>query len=622
MEEVIFLGATLFSRDFSMSDCIDRTGELEQELHDLRERRVKELEEAERKRKRAEAELRKYEASYRAIFEAANDGIFIHDLETGAVVDVNPKSCEMYGLPAEDCRGATVERLSSGVPPYTKDDAMCWIRRAASGEPQLFEWHARKRNGDLFWVEVNLKRSELGGKDYLLAVVRDISDRKRAEAELKKAHEELELRVQERTAELLKVNEELTREISERRRMETWLRDSERRYRVLVDDIPDVIFILDHRGCFSYVNIQVEAFLGYSVRSILETPLKRYLIEEDQPRVDTMHKLPLDAVWDEEVGLIDVHGAVKHSRIRCKVLRVDHNGPFRFEGVMRDISRRKTLEQELKTSRQELLEKIRIIDDLYAHLVEAGKSKAIADHTAEVAHELRQPLAIIGGLVRRLAKHLETCDEAREQNLSATARVIVSEVQRLETILKGLIEFTHRENLVLLKADPNEIIERVLKLFEDLAAQRGIRLRKNLGKEVGEIYLDDRRFDQVMRNIVANAIEASDPGETVALESGVSIPSCKAYETGGLECETYFEVKVKYSAPALSQEELQDIFSPFSTTKRFGSGIGLTLSKKIVEDHGGSISVQSNGEETVFTVWLPISEPEPGTNGNPLSALS
>ena len=137
-------------------------------------------------RKRMEESLRLSEANYRAIFSAMNDTIFIHDIETGKILDVNQKMCEMYGYSSEEIRSLNVEAISSGKPPYTQDHAMRWIKEAVDGEPQLFEWLAKDKSGRLFWVEVNLKRAVIGGQPRLLAVVRDITVRKQMEEELAK----------------------------------------------------------------------------------------------------------------------------------------------------------------------------------------------------------------------------------------------------------------------------------------------------------------------------------------------------------------------------------------------------------------------------------------------------
>ncbi|MHC4443392.1 MAG: PAS domain-containing sensor histidine kinase [Planctomycetota bacterium] len=157
----------------------------------------------------AEEAVRLSEINYRSIFNTANDAIFIHDVETGQILDVNQKMCDMYGYTVREARQVNVEALSSGRPPHSQKEALQWIKKAADGDPQLFEWMAKDKNGRLFWVEVNLKRVVIGGTDRLLAIVRDITERKRAEEELSKYRHHLEELVEQRTAEMTAANKEL-----------------------------------------------------------------------------------------------------------------------------------------------------------------------------------------------------------------------------------------------------------------------------------------------------------------------------------------------------------------------------------------------------------------------------
>ena len=140
---------------------------------------------AEREARLAEEALRVSEASYRAIYDAANDAIFIHDIQTGEILDANPRMCEMYGYSLGEILGRRPGAFCSGEPPFTQEEALERFRRAAAGEPQSFEWRVRSKGGDAFWAEVNLKRAAIGGRERVLAVVRDIGARKRAEESLR-----------------------------------------------------------------------------------------------------------------------------------------------------------------------------------------------------------------------------------------------------------------------------------------------------------------------------------------------------------------------------------------------------------------------------------------------------
>ena len=140
-------------------------------------------------RKRAEAALRASEANFRSIYNAVTDAFFVHDLETGRILDVNQRMCEMYGYAVEEARQLDIAAVSSGEPPYDQQHALELVAKAVAGPTQTFEWHARGRSGNLFWVEVNLKRVALGNTERILAVVRDITERKQAEEALRQSEE-------------------------------------------------------------------------------------------------------------------------------------------------------------------------------------------------------------------------------------------------------------------------------------------------------------------------------------------------------------------------------------------------------------------------------------------------
>jgi PAS domain S-box-containing protein len=130
--------------------------------------------------------------AYREIFDNANDAIFIDDMNTGSMIDVNKKMVEMYGYSREEVLKIDIGTLSSGEPGYTQEDAIGLVKKAIEGQPQVFEWKAKDKSGRIFWVEVNLKRVSLGGIDRVLAIVRDIDDRKRIEEERRKNDEKLQ----------------------------------------------------------------------------------------------------------------------------------------------------------------------------------------------------------------------------------------------------------------------------------------------------------------------------------------------------------------------------------------------------------------------------------------------
>ncbi|MBN1526262.1 MAG: diguanylate cyclase [Candidatus Omnitrophica bacterium] len=125
------------------------------------------------------------DADYRSIFDKANDGIFIHDINTFKVTDANQRGCEMFCYPQDEILRLNAEELFPGPPPYTRKNILSFFEKASRGDQQLFEWASKDKAGRPFWIEVNLRRSLIGPKYRLLAVVRDITERKYIEERLK-----------------------------------------------------------------------------------------------------------------------------------------------------------------------------------------------------------------------------------------------------------------------------------------------------------------------------------------------------------------------------------------------------------------------------------------------------
>jgi diguanylate cyclase (GGDEF)-like protein/PAS domain S-box-containing protein len=128
---------------------------------------------------------RKDEDRTRALFNAFQEAILIHDPETGAILDANARACSLFGYAQEELLALPMGNLSVGLAPYTQEDALAWIRKAAQGSPQTFEWLAHDCKGRIFWVEMNLHLATLDGAPRILSTVRDIRDRKRLESDHK-----------------------------------------------------------------------------------------------------------------------------------------------------------------------------------------------------------------------------------------------------------------------------------------------------------------------------------------------------------------------------------------------------------------------------------------------------
>ena len=140
---------------------------------------------------RAEEALADSEKYYRDIFDETNDAVFIHKLD-GAILDVNKVMTDMYGFTRKEALNCSIEDLSLGDPPYSGQEALKNLNNAYKKGAQIFEWLAKKKNGELFWAEVHLKHSFIRGQDRIIAVVRDITERKNSESEKRQMQEQLQ----------------------------------------------------------------------------------------------------------------------------------------------------------------------------------------------------------------------------------------------------------------------------------------------------------------------------------------------------------------------------------------------------------------------------------------------
>jgi len=135
-------------------------------------------------RRETEKQINRIESNYWEIFNSTNDALFVHDAYTGAIVDANVTVEKMYGYSREEIFFMNVHDFSAGEPPYSLNEAVSRIRKAVEEGPQTYEWLGKKKSGELFWTEITLTASHIGGEGRVLAVIRDIGDRKEIEQRL------------------------------------------------------------------------------------------------------------------------------------------------------------------------------------------------------------------------------------------------------------------------------------------------------------------------------------------------------------------------------------------------------------------------------------------------------
>ncbi|MFI5296203.1 MAG: PAS domain S-box protein [Thermodesulfovibrionales bacterium] len=234
--------------------------------------------------------------------------------------------------------------------------------------------------------------------------------------------------------------------------------------------------------------------------------------------------------------------------------------------VVRDIS-------ELKSLREKL--------------VMAEKMAALGEVAAKVAHEIRNPLVSVGGFAKRLEKKLDG-------NLREYAGIIVKEVERLEEILKEILGFVKEVRLSRETVNVNSLLDDVLKLMESGLEDRGITVTKDFRLQA-EVFVDSNRVKEAFVNILSNAVQSISGSGSVSV-----ITYAKGHDA---------VVEVRDTGKGIRDSERPFIFNPFFTTKAAGTGLGLAITHRIIQEHNGTIEVESEvGKGSVFRVFIPIKE--------------
>jgi len=259
--------------------------------------------------KETETALRASEANYRAIFDSANDAIFIHDPQNGRILDVNQKMCEMYGYTHDEALATDIGVMSEGTPSYSQPEATEYVRKALQSGPQLFEWRAKDKSGRLFWVEVNLKKAVLGESERVVAIVRDITERKKIEEKLQ---------------------------------------ESEERYKMLVETSPNAVTLTDLSGNITFASAQTFQLHGYRDSDELIGKNSFDLIApQDRERARNNLRLALDngSIDDVSYTLVRKDGSQFPGELSAALIRDREGKPKAFIANVRDVTKRLQREQ-------------------------------------------------------------------------------------------------------------------------------------------------------------------------------------------------------------------------------------------------------------------------------------
>ena len=259
--------------------------------------------------------------------------------------------------------------------------------------------------------------------------------------------------------------------------------------------------------------------------------------------------------------------------------------------MARDLETEKQeLEEWTTTLEKKVEQRTEEIRRIHSQLFRSEKLASLGKLAAGVAHEINNPLTGILTNSSLLLEDLDKDDPRRED-----IEVVVNETIRCREIVKRLLDFAKQTKPLKKLTDINALIENIILLVRNQTSFRNIRIGKNLADDIPLIQADTDQIQQVFINIILNAAEAMTKGGSLTVDSAVSAN------------KDFINVRFTDTGPGISAADKEKIFDPFFTTKEHGTGLGLSISYGIIEQHGGTISVESiKAQGCVFTIQLPI----------------
>jgi PAS domain S-box-containing protein len=334
-------------------------------------------------RKQAEDALRQSEERYRMLAETTTDVIAIHDRD-GTILYGNRAGAVSLGLDPNSVVGITQQQL---FPPEVAQKHIENISRVfQTGELLQLTDEAYPHGSGQIWLHTRLMplKDENGQVTSVMSVSTDITRRKQAEEALRKAHDELELRVEERTAELAATNEQLRREVEERKRIEAALRQSEEMYRTLIEVCPDAVLMVDLERNVTFASQRAIGMFGYdSAQSLCGVTTAALVVEEDRQRLAANISSLFQQRLRQQTEYTGVRkdGSRFTAEVSSALLRDETGGTGAFMAVIRDVTARKQTEMALQREYRTLKHLLQSSDrerQLIAYEIHDGLAQQLA----------------------------------------------------------------------------------------------------------------------------------------------------------------------------------------------------------------------------------------------------
>lgn len=475
--------------------------------------------------------------AHEILVDSLNEAIIVLDA-LNRVVDANPKAQNLFGCSLSQAGGKLIENVWAEWPVIRK----ALDSEAGTGKEVML---GDGREQHVYEVQGSSVEGPLANVPYQLVTLLDITERKRMEEELRQYSERLEELVSERTKKLA---------------------ESERRFRQLADSLPQIVFEVDDKGDFTFLNRVGLTSTGYTEEEVRKglSAFQMFPPEDSKRAMENMRRIMSgEKAVPSDYAILRKDGSTFPAIVHSSAIAREGRGAG-LRGIVIDMTERKRMEEELLRSQ---------------------RLATIGELAAMVGHDLRNPLQGIAAATYYLRKREGSKLSKQGKEM---LRLILRDVQRSDKIIKDLLEYSGEIHLELTETDVRSITENAL---AHLKIPSVIRLA-NSAQDEPKMRLDAERMRRVFLNLLQNAVDAMPDGGTLTITSKISHPN--------------IEIVFSDTGTGMTEEVMKKLYTPLYTTKAKGVGLGLAICKRIVEAHGGSLLVESTlGKGSTFTVRLP-----------------